>query len=88
MSKKPTKLVENILDYADLIFVHFEITENLDNIRKLIISKNKKFGVAITLKTEPKKILNILRSHPHYSFYLLITLDFLAKILIRKHLNT
>ncbi len=61
MSKKPTKLVENILDYADLIFVHFEITENLDNIRKLIISKNKKFGVAITLKTEPKKILNILK---------------------------
>ena len=61
MSKKPTQLVKKILNYADLIFVHCEATENLDKIRNIVVSENKKFGVGITLKSNPKKILKILR---------------------------
>ena len=61
MSKKPSTWVNKIINYADLIFVHYEANEDLNKIREYIISKNKKFGIAITLKTNPKKILPILR---------------------------
>ena len=61
MSKYPTKWVKKIIDYSDVIFVHWESHENLNKIRKEIVSKNKKFGVAITLKTNPKKIIPILK---------------------------
>ena len=61
MSKKPLKWVKKIIDHTDLFFVHFESLENLEKIRKYVISKNKKFGVAITLKTEPKKIIPLLK---------------------------
>jgi len=61
MSKKPTKWIKEVIEYSDIIFVHWEIKENLNIIRKLILSHGKKFGVAITLKTPPKKILKILK---------------------------
>ena len=61
MSKKPTKWIRQIISHSDLILVQWETNENLNKIRKSIISKNKKFGVAITLKTSPKKILPILK---------------------------
>ena len=61
MSKKPSRILEKVIDYSDTIFIHWEITENLNELRKKIEAKNKKFGIAITLKTQPKKILNILK---------------------------
>ena len=61
MSKKPTKILRKIIKYSDTIFIHWEIKENLDKIRNEIELNNKKFGVAITLKTPPKKILKILK---------------------------
>ena len=61
MSKKPTKWINQVINYSDIIYVHWEIEENLSVIRKLILSQGKKFGVAITLKTNPIKILKILK---------------------------
>ena len=61
MSKKPKKLIKELIDYSDIIFIHWEVKENLDDLRKLIISHNKKFGIAITLNTPPKKIISFLR---------------------------
>ena len=61
MSKKPTKWIKEVIEYSDIIFVHWEIEENLNTIRKIILSHGKKFGVAITLKTPPAKVLNILK---------------------------
>ena len=57
MSKKPSKILKQVIDYSDTIFIHWEITENLNKLRKQIEAKNKKFGIAITLKTPPKKLL-------------------------------
>ncbi len=61
MSKKPSKWIEKIVDHCDLIFLHYEANENLNRIRNYIISKNKKFGIATTLKTDPKKITPLLK---------------------------
>ena len=61
MSKKPSTILKKIIEYSDTIFIHWEINENLDKLRKEIELNNKKFGVAITLKTPPKKVLNILK---------------------------
>ena len=61
MSKKPSKILKQVIDYSDTIFIHWEITENLNKLRKQIEAKNKKFGIAITLKTPPKKIIGILK---------------------------
>jgi|TARA_Y100000294_G_scaffold177044_1_gene201208 putative flippase GtrA len=61
MSKKPSKILKDVIEYSDTIFIHYEINENLNELRKKIESQNKKFGVAITLKTPPKKILNVLK---------------------------
>tara|TARA_B100000787_G_scaffold107509_1_gene79791 strand:+ start:506 stop:1555 length:1050 start_codon:yes stop_codon:yes gene_type:complete len=61
MSKKPTKWIKEVIEYSDILYIHWEIKENLNDIRKLVLSHGKKFGIAVTLKTPPKKILKILK---------------------------
>ena len=61
MSKNPTKWIKEVIEYSDILYIHWEIKENLDVVRKMVLSSGKKFGVAITLKTPPKKILKILK---------------------------
>ena len=61
MSKKPSKWIEKIIDHCDLIFLHYEASEDLNKLRNYIVSKNKKFGIATTLNTEPKKIIPLLK---------------------------
>jgi pentose-5-phosphate-3-epimerase len=61
MSKRPSIWLKNILPHADIIFVHYETKENLYKLKDTIINNGKKFGIAITLDTHPKKILNILK---------------------------
>jgi pentose-5-phosphate-3-epimerase len=72
MSKKPSKWIKHVIDYSDIIYLHWEIIENLENLRKLILSHNKKFGLAITIKTPPKKILKILKKS---SALLILSID-------------
>ena len=72
MSKKPTKILNEIIEYSDIIFIHCEINESLNKIRKKILANDKKFGIAITLKTPPKKILKILKKA---SYLLILSID-------------
>lgn len=60
MSATPSKWIDKIIDYCDLIYVHFEIRENLKEIYEKIVLNNKKFGIALKLKTPPNKIIPIL----------------------------
>jgi len=62
MSKKPSLWLDKVLNISDIIFIHYEIEENINTLKNRIDSANKIFGLAVTLKTNPKKILNILRS--------------------------
>ncbi len=61
MSKFPMKWVKKIINHADKIYVHFETKENINEVRNYIIQRNKDFGIALTLDTNPKKIINILK---------------------------
>lgn len=61
MSKEPMKYLDTLCKYSTMIYVHYEIKENLNKLRKIIKKSGKKFGIAITLKTNPKKIVKILR---------------------------
>jgi ribulose-phosphate 3-epimerase len=61
MSKRPSFWLEKVLPFSDIIFIHFEIQENIYKLKNLIINNKKKFGIAITLKTHPKKILSIIK---------------------------
>ena len=60
MSKKPSVWLKNLLPFADIIFVHYEIKENIYKLKDTIVNNGKKFGLAITLDTHPKRILSIL----------------------------
>lgn len=61
MSKYPLKWTKKIIKYADTVYIHYESLEKIDVLRKYITQNNKKFGIAITLKTKPNKIINILK---------------------------
>jgi pentose-5-phosphate-3-epimerase len=61
MSKKPSRWVKKIIEYCDVIFLHYEANDDLNKLKNYIISKNKKFGLATTLKTNPKKIIQLLK---------------------------
>ena len=72
MSKRPTTILKKVLKYSDVIFIHYEINENLNKLRKKIEGQNVKFGVAITLNTPPNKILSILKKATNL---LILTVD-------------
>ena len=61
MSKKPSKYIEFLCEIASIIYVHYEIDENVIKLRRKIKGHGVKFGIAITLKTKPKNILNIIK---------------------------
>jgi pentose-5-phosphate-3-epimerase len=62
MSKKPSLWLDSVLNISDVIFIHYEIDENINILKNKITEANKTFGLAVTLTTNPKKILNILKS--------------------------
>ena len=72
MSKRPTIILKEVLKYSDVIFIHYEIDESLNKLRKKIEGQNVKFGVAITLNTPPNKILSILKKATNL---LILTVD-------------
>lgn len=61
MSKKPMRYLDTLSKYSSMIYVHYEIEQDLYKLKKKIKKLGIKFGIAITLKTNPKKIIKILR---------------------------
>ena len=61
MSKYPSRWIEKVRPYADKIFFHYEINENI----KKILDKNKdlkhKFGLAVSVNTEFQKYKNYIK---------------------------
>ncbi len=51
MSKKPSFWIDQVLDYADKIFFHFEIDENINALLKKYNYNTSKFGLAVSVKT-------------------------------------
>ncbi len=47
MSKKPSTWIKQIANYADIIFIHYEIDENIDDIKKLITDNGCRPGIVL-----------------------------------------
>ncbi len=61
MSSKPSIWLEQIIPYSDVIYVHAECKDNVEQIFSDIRASNKKTGLAITLDTDPSKIIDLLK---------------------------
>ena len=65
MSKKPSKWIKKLQDKVDVILIHPEINEPLNETISLIKNFNKKVGLVIDSKTQIKEIEKYL-SHLNY----------------------
>jgi len=61
MSTQPTKWLDQILPHSDVIYIHAECNENVGDILDLIKQNNKMAGLALTMKTNPDDILELLK---------------------------
>jgi len=61
MISEPEKLLQNFLDAgADLITIHYEATQKIDEIIKIIEKSGKKIGISIKPNTPIESIKNLL----------------------------
>ena len=61
MISEPEKLLQNFLDAgADLITIHYEATQKIDEIIKIIQKSGKKIGISIKPNTPIESIKNLL----------------------------
>ncbi len=56
MSRKPSRWIKDIAAFADTIYVHAEIDDNINDVISQIRSFNKRAGIALTMKTNPETI--------------------------------
>ncbi len=60
MSKKPSLWLEQVLQYSDVVYVHAECDEDVNKLLKKIQHSGKKAGLALTMATDPNKIVKLL----------------------------
>jgi ribulose-phosphate 3-epimerase len=61
MSKEPSKWLEQVLPYSDVVYVHAECDENVYEIFEKINNSGKKAGLAITMATNPYELIELLK---------------------------
>ena len=61
MSKHPKKYIDKLSIYSDVIYFHYEIDENINELRELILSKGVKPGIVIHSSKEYRNISNVIK---------------------------
>ncbi len=61
MSKTPSLYINEILPYSDVIFVHAECEESINNLYYEIKQAGKKFGIALSLSTKLHEVEPLLK---------------------------
>ena len=61
MSKNPKKYIDKLSIYSDVIYFHYEIDENINELRELILSKGVKPGIVIHSSKEYRNISNVIK---------------------------
>jgi ribulose-phosphate 3-epimerase len=61
MSKKPSRWLDQVLPYSDVVYVHAECDENVSEILDRIKNSGKKAGLAITMATNPHEVIELLK---------------------------
>lgn len=52
MSKNPKNIIEKVCQFSEIIYVHFEIDENINEIKNFILEKQSRPGIVLTAKNE------------------------------------
>ncbi len=52
MSKKPKNIIDKVCEFSEIIYVHFEIDENINEIKNYILEKQSKPGIVLMAKNE------------------------------------
>ncbi len=60
MSTKPSKWLDEVLPHSDVVYIHAESEENIDELLDKIRIKNKMAGLALTMSTNPYKVSDLL----------------------------
>lgn len=60
MSTEPSRWLEQVLPYSDVVYVHVECDENVENLFKIIRKNGKKAGLALTMSTDPGTVSTLL----------------------------
>lgn len=58
MSKYPSKWISHFENYAEIVFVHYEIDEDISSVRNQINERKMKSGVVLTMATDPTEVKN------------------------------
>ncbi len=56
MSKYPSKWISHFENYAEIVFVHYEIDEDLSSVKNQINEQKMKSGVVLTMATDPSEV--------------------------------
>lgn len=72
MSRYPSKWINEIVDYCDIIFIHIEINEDIAELLNIIKKSGTKPGIAVTMETDISKIESVLID---FEYLLLLTIE-------------
>tara|TARA_B100000768_G_C11268647_1_gene372317 strand:- start:543 stop:1595 length:1053 start_codon:yes stop_codon:yes gene_type:complete len=61
MSKNPQEWIEKSIPYADKIFFHYEMNDNIKDILNKFKKDNEKFGLAVSINTDFEKYKEFLK---------------------------
>ena len=56
MSKYPSKWISHFENYAEIVFVHYEIDEDLSSALNQINKRKMQSGVVLTMATDPSEV--------------------------------
>ena len=56
MSKYPSKWISHFENYAEIVFVHYEIDEDLSSVKNQINESKMESGVVLTMATDPIEV--------------------------------
>lgn len=61
MSYEPTRWLDQVLPYSDVVYIHAECKQNIESLIVKIKENHKKAGIAITMDTKPEEIETLLK---------------------------
>jgi len=76
MSKEPDVWLDQVLPYSDVVFIHVECGEIVEELLKKIKSSGKKAGLALSMDTKPLEVKSLLKKA---DYILLLTIPIPGK---------
>lgn len=63
MSKNPMQYIKRLSEYSDVIYHHYEIDDNLDELKNLIYKYNVKPGIVLHASKKYKDLQNVIKKY-------------------------